>query len=111
MIKVKSESEKEKRLEEINNAWAQQNQSHEPKQPTNAPNLKLSWRRKEGDIYEGAQNHKKKKKRPLIMSTANNTDVQPDIFQNPVLIFLNEQFKAHENILLQRKEVDRAFRL
>lgn len=43
------------------------------------------------------------------MSTANNTDVQPDIFQNPVLIFLNEQFKAHENILLQRKEVDRAF--
>lgn len=62
LIKVKSESEKEKRLEEINNAWAQQNQSHEPKQPTNAPNLKLSWRRKEGDIYEGAQNHKKKKK-------------------------------------------------
>lgn len=29
---------------------------------------------------------------------SNNTDIQPNIFQNPVLIFLNEQVKAHENI-------------
>lgn len=53
-------------------------------------------------MYKAAQNHKKIK--ALIISTpqtANNTDIQPDIFQNPVLIFLKEQFKAHENIFVR----------
>jgi len=68
---------------------------------TNPPNLKLSWRRKESTTYKGSA--ESQKKRALInhccSQIANNTDVQPNIFQNPVLIFLNEQFKAHENIL------------
>lgn len=47
-------------------------------------------------MNNAAQNHKKK----VFISIANNTDIQPDFFKNPVLIFLNEQFKAHENIFV-----------
>lgn len=59
---------------------------------------------KEGNSNKAAQNHIK-----LIM--ANNTDIQPRIFQNPVLIFLNKQFKAQENnlVIVTKKKLDRDF--
>lgn len=38
-----------------------------------------------------------------------NTDIQPNIFQNPVLIFLNEQFKAHETFCSLLQKVNTAF--
>lgn len=65
---------------------------------------------KGGNMYKAAQNHKKSTNHSCTQ-IANNTDVQPGIFQNPVLIFLNEQFKAHENILfiVTKKKIDRAF--
>lgn len=55
-------------------------------------------------MNKAAQNHKKK----ALISIANNTDIQPDFFKNPVLIFFNEQFKAHENILFiaTKKKID-----
>lgn len=57
------------------------------------PNLKLSWEWKGICLRQDRIT----KKPHLFLHS--NTDVQPDIFQNPVLIFFNEQFKAHENIL------------
>ncbi len=61
-------------------------------------------------MYKAAQNHKKRANH-FCTQIANNTDVQPGIFQNPVLIFLNEQVKAHGNILfiVTKKKIDRAF--
>lgn len=61
-------------------------------------------------MYKAAQNHKKSSNHFCTL-IANNTDIQPDIFQNPVLIFLKEQFKAHENILFNvtKNKIDRAF--
>lgn len=61
-------------------------------------------------MYKAAWSNKKSTNH-FCTQIANNTDVQPNIFQNPVLIFLNEQFKAHENIVftVTKKRINRVF--
>lgn len=65
---------------------------------------------KEGNMDKAAQNHKKSPNH-FCTQIPNNTDIQPNIFQNPFLIFLNEQSKAVENILfiVTKKKINRAF--
>lgn len=61
---------------------------------------------KEGNMCQEEQNHKSTNH--FCTQIANNTDIQPNIFQNPVLIFLNEQFKAH-CVHCYKEKLDRAF--
>lgn len=62
---------------------------------------------KEGNLSKAVQSNNNKNKKNLIAWMANNADIQPNIFQNPVLIFLNGTWNICS--LLQRKKNQQGF--